>query len=137
MPRALHYLFSAGIVALLVGGPLAYSSYRQARLRAFHVVEEGVLYRSGQLSLDGLKRLIHDHGIKTVVTLRDAPAPGLPPPDLDEENYCRAQELNHAASARKNSISPTFIGFRIHRYGPVITSRVGGHTGDGVPRPLS
>ncbi|HYT92016.1 MAG TPA: tyrosine-protein phosphatase [Gemmataceae bacterium] len=93
MPRVLPYVFSVLILALLVGGPLAYSNYRQARLRHFNVVEEGVLYRSGQLTLAGLKQLIHDYGIKTVVTLRDAYRPDQQAPDLDEENYCNAQEI--------------------------------------------
>jgi tyrosine-protein phosphatase SIW14 len=95
MPRFLPYLFSALILGLLVGGPLAYSSYRHAALRHFHVVEPGILYRSGQLTLDGLKRVLHDYGIKTVITLRDAPYPDQPPPDLEEEKYCREQELNY------------------------------------------
>ncbi len=95
MPRSLSYLFAALIAGLLVGGPLVYAKYRHRTLRCFHVVEDGVLYRSGQLTLDGLKRVIHDRGIKSVVTLRDAAQPGQPPPDLEEENYCRSQELNY------------------------------------------
>jgi tyrosine-protein phosphatase SIW14 len=95
MPRSLSYLFAALIAGLILGGPLVYAKYRHRALRCFHVVEEGVLYRSGQLTLDGLKRLIHDRGIKCVVTLRDAAQPGQPPPDLEEEQYCRAQELNY------------------------------------------
>jgi tyrosine-protein phosphatase SIW14 len=95
MPRSLAYLFGTCIAGLIVVGPLVYSNYRHHALRHFHVVEEGILYRSGQLTLDGLKRLIHDRGIKTVITLRDAAQPGQPPPDLDEEQYCRSQELNY------------------------------------------
>src|SRR5437868_6172216 len=95
MPRFLPYLFSALILGLLIGGPLTYSSYRHTALRHFHVVEPGVLYRSGQLTLDGLKRVLHDYGIKTVVTLRDAAHPDQTPPDLEEEQYCREQELNY------------------------------------------
>jgi tyrosine-protein phosphatase SIW14 len=95
MPRFLPYLFSAVILGLLIGGPLAYSHYRSSAFRHFHVVEPGILYRSGQMTLDGLKRVIHDHGIKTVITLRDAAHPDQPPPDLQEEEYCRAEELNY------------------------------------------
>jgi tyrosine-protein phosphatase SIW14 len=95
MPRSLAYLFGILIAGLIVGGPLVYSNYRHHALRHFRVVEEGILYRSGQLTLDGLKRLIHDRGIKTVITLRDAAQPGQPPPDREEEQYCRAQELNY------------------------------------------
>ena len=59
------------------------------------MVKDGVLYRSGQMSLGGLKRVIHDYGIKTIITLRDATHPGDGPPDLDEEKYCKAEELNY------------------------------------------
>jgi protein tyrosine/serine phosphatase len=95
MPRVLQYLFSALILALLIVAPLVYANHRHAMLRQFRVVKPGVLYRSGQMTLAGLKRVIHDHRIKTVITLRDAYVAGNPPPDLDEEKYVKAQELNH------------------------------------------
>jgi hypothetical protein len=99
MPRALQRLFAILIAALLVGGPVGYGWYRQARLRNFRVVREGVLYRSGQLSLAGLQRLLHDYGINTVVTLRDATHPGDGPPDLDEELYCKKAEIKYVRIA--------------------------------------
>jgi tyrosine-protein phosphatase SIW14 len=95
MPRLLARLFGLFIAFLLVAGPYGYCRYRQAAMRGFHVVQDGVLYRSGQMSLDGLKRVIHDFGIKTIVTLRDATHPGDGPPDLEEEKYCKAEELNY------------------------------------------
>ena len=95
MPRFLPYLFTALIAGLIVGAPVVYSNYRYAAGRKLQVVEPGVLYRSGQLTLDGLKRVIHDYGIKTVITLRDAAAPGLPPPDLAEEEFCNSEEINY------------------------------------------
>ena len=95
MPRFLAVFFGALIAVLLVAGPYGYWRYRQATTRSFHVVQDGVLYRSGQMSLDGLKRVIHDYGIKTIVTLRDATHPGDGPPDLEEETYCKAEELNY------------------------------------------
>jgi protein tyrosine/serine phosphatase len=95
MPRLLARVFGWCIALLLVIGPYSYYRYRQATIRAFHVVQDGVLYRSGQMSLDGLKRVIHDYGIKTIVTLRDATRPGDGPPDLEEERYCKAEELNY------------------------------------------
>src|SRR5262245_28003734 len=95
MPRRLSLLFSLLILAILVGAPVWYLKQRETRLRNFRVVEEGVLYRSGQLSLAGLTRVIHDHGIKTIITLRDAAQPGEPPPDRKEEEYCRKMELNY------------------------------------------
>lgn len=90
-----RWFLGLSIVALLIGGPLGYLHCRNANFRNFHVVREGVLYRSGQLSLNGLKRVIHDYGIKTVITLRDAHHPGAPPPDAAEEAYCAGQEINY------------------------------------------
>jgi protein tyrosine/serine phosphatase len=95
MPRKLEWLLSALLVAVLIGGPLAFVNYRKANFRNFRVVESGVLYRSGQLSIPGLKRILNDYGIRTIVTLRDTYVPGKAPPDLAEENFCRDQELNY------------------------------------------
>ena len=70
MPAYLRALFTAGIIALLVGGPWAYKVFRDTRSRHFHVVREGVLYRSAQLSVPGLERLRKEYGIRTVISLR-------------------------------------------------------------------
>src|SRR5207249_1552206 len=78
--------------AVLIGLPLGDASYRQSNFRNFRVVKPGVLYRSGQMSLAGLERAVHDYGIRTVVSLRDAEVPGERPPDLAEEEYCRKQD---------------------------------------------
>ncbi len=95
MSRYLSYLLATAIAVLLIAGPVGYSWYWQGQIRNFRTVRDGVLYRSGQLSLDGLKRIIHDYGIRTVITLRDAALPGNPPPDQAEETYCRSEEINY------------------------------------------
>jgi protein tyrosine/serine phosphatase len=102
MPRTLRCSFAVFIVALLVGGPWVYARVRLPQLRNFRVVEDGVLYRSGQLTLTGLKQMIHDWGIKTVVTLRDPIAADEGSPDTAEEQYCRAQELTYVRIPPKN-----------------------------------
>jgi tyrosine-protein phosphatase SIW14 len=93
MARSLKWLLGTLLVAFLIGGPLGYARYRTAHFRNFQPVTRGLLYRSGQLSIDGLQRMILAHGIKTVITLRDAKAPGEPPPDAAEERHCLRQEL--------------------------------------------
>src|SRR5437870_5255120 len=95
MPRFLQWCFALGLVVLLLGAPIGYAVHAQARLRGFHVVQQGVLYRSGQLTLSGLKEVIHDYELKTVITLRDASGTGEGSPDAAEEAYCRAAELNY------------------------------------------
>jgi tyrosine-protein phosphatase SIW14 len=106
MPRLLQYSFAAFILVLLIGGPLAYAHHQHNRLRNFHVVRDGVLYRSGQLSLEGLQRVVHDYRIKTVVTLRYAQRPGDRPPDLAEEEYCKTEEINHFRLVQKEWEAP-------------------------------
>jgi tyrosine-protein phosphatase SIW14 len=95
MPRWLQYTFACFIGLLLFGVPCVYARYCYRTWRNFHVVSDGILYRSGQLTLDGLAQVVHDFRIKTVVTLRDAHIVGDDPPDLDEEEWCRKEELNH------------------------------------------
>src|SRR5262249_12260683 len=65
MARIFGVLGGLLIATLLVGGPLVYSSFRQAETRNFRVVRDGVLYRSGQMRLSGMKRMLRDYGIKT------------------------------------------------------------------------
>jgi protein tyrosine/serine phosphatase len=95
MLRSLQTLSGILVTALLIWAPLAYALHVEHEFRNFRVVREGVLYRSGQLTLDGLKRIVNDYGIRTVVTLRDSHMPGEPPPDLDDEEYCRDQEITY------------------------------------------
>jgi protein tyrosine/serine phosphatase len=95
MPRFLSYVLTILLLLLLFGGPLIHWHYRQAHIRNFRMVREGVLYRSAQMSLAGLKQVVHDHDIKTVITLRDAANPNDPPPDLAEEQYCQAEGIHY------------------------------------------
>jgi tyrosine-protein phosphatase SIW14 len=83
------------VLAVLITGPIAYALHVEHDLRNFRPVREGVLYRSGQLTTSGLKRILYEYGIRTVVTLRDAQVPGERPPDYDEEQYCRGEEITY------------------------------------------
>lgn len=94
MLRSLQAAAGVVITLLLIAGPLVFAVRGQRELRNFRVVKEGVLYRSGQLNAAGLKRVVHDYKIKTVVSLREAPAPGKPAPDAAEEEYCRGMDVN-------------------------------------------
>jgi protein tyrosine/serine phosphatase len=107
MNRFTQWVLGLSIVALLVGGPIAYGMFIKANMRNFHQVRDGRLYRSGQMSLLGLKNVIHDYGIKTVVTLRDAVYLGDPPPDEAEEKYCQDQEINYVRIPPRSWWAPT------------------------------
>jgi len=103
---AITLLRLAGVVAL-IAGPVAFAHYRQNQTRNFRVVRAGVLYRSGQMSVSGLDRLVNDYGIRTVVSLRDSYVPGGTPPDLKEEEYCRKMDILHVRIAPRAWESPT------------------------------
>jgi protein tyrosine/serine phosphatase len=91
MPAPVRALSIVLVIAVLIGGPLGYFTYREQMARSFHVVQEGVLYRSGQLTFDGFHRVTHDYNIRTVVCLRD----GDREDDLDEEAFCRKVGITH------------------------------------------
>jgi tyrosine-protein phosphatase SIW14 len=73
------------VVGAALAGPVAVALHQRSGTPNFHVVREGVLYRSAQMSLSGLKHAIHDLGIRTVINFRD----GTQPADRAEEEYCR------------------------------------------------
>src|SRR5262245_59291547 len=83
-----RFVLVAAVLGLIAAAPLVYSSHQNAHLRNFRVVENGVLYRCGQLTPAGLERVIHDYNIKTVVTLRAARVAGDKSPDEWEESFC-------------------------------------------------
>jgi protein tyrosine/serine phosphatase len=77
----------------LIAGPVVYACHRQNQTRHFRVVRDGVLYRSGQTTLAGLRRLVDDFGIRTVVSLRDSYVLGGTPPDAAEEEFCQGMDI--------------------------------------------
>jgi len=83
------------LASLVLGGPFAYRWQRERHLRNFRVVRPDVLYRSGQLSATGLERMCNEHGIRTVITLRESHVPGRPHPDAAEEEWCRKMDIAH------------------------------------------
>ncbi len=83
------------VIAVVIAGPLGYAYHQNTHLRNFHVVEEGVLYRSGQLTPEAFNQVVKERNIRTVVTLRTTRVVGRLPPDTWEEDYCAAHGLKH------------------------------------------
>jgi tyrosine-protein phosphatase SIW14 len=95
MSRAWKVLLGTAVLLFAAAVPFLYGAHRQYFLRNFRVVEDGVLYRSGQLTPEGFERVLHDYGIKTVVTLRTVRDPSKPYPDAWEKDICDARGLKH------------------------------------------
>jgi tyrosine-protein phosphatase SIW14 len=83
------------IAAAVPGVPAAYASFHQTAWRHFHVVEDGRLYRSGQLSPAALQRVVHDYGIRTIVSLRCLARDGDARLENDEELWCAAHGVRY------------------------------------------
>jgi tyrosine-protein phosphatase SIW14 len=90
MYKWISFLLALLLTFLLVGSPLAYKRWHDKDYRNFHVVEEGVLYRSGQLPLRRLQQLVAANHIRTVVCLRE----GNDPLDQQEEVWVKAKGLH-------------------------------------------
>jgi len=96
MRRVLRLLPAVLVAVSIVVLPYEYSRVRERNLRNFRVVQDGVLYRSAQLSPWGLDRVIHDYGIRTVVSFRDTEEGKNPePPDKWEEAFCAKLGINY------------------------------------------
>jgi tyrosine-protein phosphatase SIW14 len=78
------------IVLTLIASPIVVAVRQQAQTRNFHIVRPGVLYRSGQMTKEGLQRVLNDYHIKTVISLRD----GQSQRDRAEEEFCKSEDIN-------------------------------------------
>jgi tyrosine-protein phosphatase SIW14 len=90
MSRIVQVATGSLIVLALIVSPIVLASRQQAQTRNFHVVRPGVLYRSGQMTKEGLQRIINDYHIKTVISLRD----GQSERDRAEEEFCKSEAIH-------------------------------------------
>lgn len=93
MSRKMKWLLALAVLIVAVAGPLAYSNYYGTHFRNFRIVEDGKLYRSGQLTEHGLRSVVKEYGIRTVISLRVSRDPSKPQPDQFEEDFCKANGL--------------------------------------------
>jgi protein tyrosine phosphatase (PTP) superfamily phosphohydrolase (DUF442 family) len=91
MSRPWHTAAGTAVVLGLIIGPAIFAEREIAHKRNFRVVRDRVLYRSGRMTRDALKRVLNDYGIRTVICLRD----GSTAPDRDEEAFCNSEEVNY------------------------------------------
>lgn len=95
MARRWQVILGLTAVGVVIATPIVYSSHQNTHLRNLRVVEEGVLYRSGQLTPAGLESVVRERGIRTVITLRAARVRGGNDPDAWEEEFCAARNIRH------------------------------------------
>jgi tyrosine-protein phosphatase SIW14 len=102
------WLLVAVYVAALFGVPYSYAKWQRTRSRNFRVVTPDVLYRCGQLSKNGLERIIFDYGIRTVISLRTHD--GTEHPSRWEEQYCAAEGITFVRIPIRDNHDPDGAG---------------------------
>jgi len=96
MKRAGLILSIIGLGIAMVLIPIAYRSHLSVKYRNFRTVTPGVLYRSGQMTTEGLTQKVREHGLKTVVSLRELKdKDGKPDADHAEVEFCRNNGIHH------------------------------------------
>src|SRR6266498_2497931 len=89
MRTLVSVVFGSLIAFFMIAAPISYKRWHDRDYRNFHVVQDGVLYRSGQLPLPRLQHLVSQHGFRTIISLRD----GQKTADEDEEKWVTAKAL--------------------------------------------
>lgn len=59
------------MIVAIAAIPVMYHREQAVTFRNFRVVEPGILYRSGQMCPEGFSKVVREHGIATVISLRD------------------------------------------------------------------
>lgn len=93
-----------GLVALVAFGvPAAYYRSNYTNFKRFRVVTPGKFYRSGQFTASGLRAIVRDVGIRTVINLQEENADPFMPeewlgrPSVRESELCREIGVNYYA----------------------------------------
>ena len=92
---AIRYVLATLMLLGIVLVPVYYKIERDRNYRNIRVVDDGVLYRSGQMTPEGFQRTVREFGIRTVISLRDSKDEGKVSADQAEVEYCREQGITH------------------------------------------
>ena len=90
MSRILGTLVGVVLVLLCIGGPVAFAVHMQAQRKTSASSRTACCTAAAKPTLFGLKNLLHEYGIRTVVTLRSLREErAIREQDKAEEDYCR------------------------------------------------
>jgi hypothetical protein len=70
MLTAVRWVLATTAFLVAIGPPFAYFRYRYVEAKRLREVAPGRLYRSGQMTEQGLREAIEKYGIKTVINLQ-------------------------------------------------------------------
>jgi protein tyrosine phosphatase (PTP) superfamily phosphohydrolase (DUF442 family) len=78
MPVYLRWIFGLGIAVFVTVAPYVYFRFEYTHSKRLREVEPGVLYRSGQLTIDGFTEAVVRYRIRTIINAQDE----YPDPDV-------------------------------------------------------
>jgi protein tyrosine/serine phosphatase len=109
MPVWLRWTFGLAIAAAVVGVPIVHYRSVYAHAKRLRVVVPGKVYRSGQLTVEGLTEAVQRYHLRTIVNLQDE----YPDPDLEKSYFNRdtvkEAELCRQLGVRYVHIQPDLI----------------------------
>jgi protein tyrosine/serine phosphatase len=95
----LNRIVAAGVfvvfVATLIVVPFTYYRDRYTQTKRFRVVADGILYRSGQLTAEGLDEVVSRYGIRTIINLQNEEPDPLLENGLTESAWCRQRGVRY------------------------------------------
>lgn len=103
MPTWGRWVLSVLVVLVAFGVPTAYYRSNYTNFKRFRVVTPGKFYRSGQFTAGGLRAIVRDAGIRTVINLQEEnvdpfmPEEWLAKPKIRESELCRELGVRYVA----------------------------------------
>lgn len=120
--QLLQYALGLGVVAVALVPPVALYRAEYINAKRFREVEPGKLYRSGQMTAAGLREIVEQHNIKTVVNLQhEEPDPLLPERWLGK-GYVRESALCEQLGVKYVLLTPDVLppGNTVDKEPPVV-----------------
>jgi protein tyrosine/serine phosphatase len=97
-------MLGLGLAVLLAAAPFVYYRYEYTHGKRLREVTPGVLYRSGQLTIDGFAEAIVRYGIRTIINAQDE----YPDPDI-EKSYFNHGTLKETELCRQLGVRYVFL----------------------------
>ncbi|MGL4419462.1 MAG: fused DSP-PTPase phosphatase/NAD kinase-like protein [Gemmataceae bacterium] len=93
MRTMLRWILATGLLAIILGIPALMYRAEYVNQKRFREVTRGKFYRSGQFTASGLKDMVRDYKIKSVINLQEENADPFMPEEFLTKPYVRESEL--------------------------------------------
>lgn len=112
MPTWLRWVLGVCVAAVVLGVPAAYYRSGYTNYKRFRTVTPGKFYRSGQFTASGLRTILRENHIRTVINLQEEntdpymPVEWLAQSHVTESEVCRELGVNYYTLFGGETIDP-------------------------------